>query len=505
MRILMVSGSPFTKFIPIGVSLLSAIAAKRGHDFKFFDLYKYGFGIQDEHDVGESNLEYKKVSNPERSPSISKRPEININRDFKNLVNDYDPDLIGLSAMSSDYNYGKALLNETKQDIEVPIIVGGVAATVDPESIISEEWVDMINVGQGEESFLELIDSYEKNNEFDTTIRNIWFKKNGEIIKNPLRPQLKDLDVLPFPDWSIYDDYRFYRPYVGRLYRYGGIEVTRGCPFSCHYCINSAYKNMYNVSTFSIKSVGRAISEVEYLKNKYNLDFIGFMDENFLFLKLEYIEEFAEQWQKRINLPFLCQGNAHLLTREKIMLLKKMGCVTVALGLETGNEEFRRKVLNKHETNRSYENAYKLINEADIRSVAQLMFGTPHENIDDYKTTFRLIQKWNVDTVHFGFLYPYKGTAIREIALKEGLLDKNKIEEYEHNSHISHRTAPTMFEFSDDHKKKMIHYKSCFNLYKQIPEWLWPLVDKLEDTGDEFSKKLRKILTQLVYKNRFGD
>ena len=501
----MVGGSPFTSFIPIGVSLLSAIAAKQGHDFKFFDLCKYDFGIADEHEVGELNLEYKKVSNPERASSNPKLSRENINRDFKNMVNDYGPDMIALSAMSSDYNYGKALLSEAKQDIKIPVIVGGVAATVDKEAVISEDWVDMINVGQGEESFQELINSFERNNEFDTTIKNIWFKRNGEIIKNPLRSQLTDLDNLPFPDWSIFDEYRFYRPYLGYVYRYGGVEVTRGCPFNCHYCINSFYKDMYSANTYSIKSVERAISEFEYLKNKYDLEFFGFMDENFLYLKLDYIEEFAGQWQKRINLPFLCQGNAHLLTREKVMLLKKMGCVTVGLGLETGNEEVRKNVLNKSETNEKYENAYRMINEAGIRSVGQLMFGSPHESIDDYKMTLRLIKKWNVDTVHFGILYPYKGSFVREMAIKEGLLDKNKIEEYERNSHVSHRTAPTMFEFSDEHKKKMYHYKKCFNLYKEIPEWLWPLVDMLEDKDDDFSRKIASLLTQLIYKHRFGD
>lgn len=280
MKILMVGGSPFTTFTSLGVSLLSALAKQKGHEFKYFDLCRYNFDVTDERSLGESLLEFKQVSNPERMPEQKKKPKEALAGDFKDLAEIYNPDLIGLSATSVDSCFGKALLSEFKKDFDMPVIVGGVYATVDPESVIAESWVDMINIGQGEESFIELIDSFD-NNKFDMSIKNIWFKKDGEIIRNEIRPALKEFDWLPYPDWSIFDDYHFYRPFLGKLYRHGAIEISRGCPMSCNFCINSYLPKVYGANTYCTKSVERAISEIEFLVKEYNLEFLRFFGRDF--------------------------------------------------------------------------------------------------------------------------------------------------------------------------------------------------------------------------------
>lgn len=228
------------------------------------------------------------------------------------------------------------------------------------------------------------------------------------------------------------------------------------------------------------------------------------MDEIFLHKKIEYLEEFADEYQKRVNLPFIISTTATSLTSEKVNILKKMNCVNVGLGVETGNEELRRRVLNKKIPNKHYESAYKLLNEAGIRATAQLMFGVPHETENDYKTTLRMIKKWNLDTAHVAVFYPFKGSALREYALKEGFLDKKKIEDFEENKFISTRNTATMLNFGEEQIEKMEHYRKLFVVYKEIPEWLWPLVDECGKKGDVFSEKLEVLLRELVAKKRFS-
>lgn len=503
MKILMVSGSPFTNFMYSGVALLSALAKQKGHDFKLFDLCNYNFDFADENVVGESLLEFKKVTNPERAPKREKRHKEAAIKDFMDVLETYHPDIIGFSAFSSDVFFGKYLFKRVYKQFDIPVIAGGVYPTVDSEDAIAQPWVDMINVGQGEESFMELLDSYQNTGTFDTSIKNIWFKKDGKIIRNPLRPPLTSLDSLPYFDWSIYEDYHFYRPFVGNLYRYGSVEISRGCPLDCTFCINSYLPRLYGMRSYVTKSVDRAISEIVYLKDKYNLEFFRFQDENFLLKKMDYLKSFVQEYRKKVNLPFLISTTASSVTEEKVEILKDMNCVNVGIGLETGNEGLRTKVLNKKVPDKDYRRAYKLINDAGIRTAAQIMFGIPHETVNDYPLTIKLVKDWNVDTAHVAIFYPFKGSRLREYAIEENLLSEKEITEFENSTPISTRVSKTLLKFSQEQIRKMDHYRRFFTVYKELPEWLWPLVDACQE-DNEFSRRLSSVLRQLVYKKRFS-
>jgi radical SAM superfamily enzyme YgiQ (UPF0313 family) len=79
-------------------------------------------------------------------------------------------------------------------------------------------------------------------------VDNLWVKKNdGSIEKNAVRPYEQNLDLFPFPDWTIYSEAAFYKPYMGHVYKYGDFEMSRGCPYKCSYCINVQYKKCIKV------------------------------------------------------------------------------------------------------------------------------------------------------------------------------------------------------------------------------------------------------------------
>jgi anaerobic magnesium-protoporphyrin IX monomethyl ester cyclase len=501
MKILMVAGNPYVRFRNLGVSLLAALAKEKGHQFKLFDMSIYQFEVRSEHEIGEERLEYKKVSNPERMPKIEKKPISSLNADFLEVINSYKPDLIGYSCSSMDYPLGRKLFNEVKEKIkDIPVFVGGVHPTVDPENVIKEDWVSMINVGQGEESFIELLDMLESKKP-DFSIKNIWFKVDGKIIKNPVRPFIVDLNKLPYPDWSIYEDYHFYRPFNGFIHRYGAMEISRGCPGFCKFCINSKLIDLYGSKRFSIKSVERAISELEYLKKKYNLDFIRFLDENFLLKTDEYLEKFAKEYKEKINLPFIISCTGISVTEKKAKILKEMNCVNVGIGVETSNQRIRREVLNKHDsTNEDYKRAFKLLNAQGIRTAAQIMIGLPTQTIEDVRDTFKFLQECEAGVVHVAFLYPFRGTKIREEALLSGLLDKEKVEEYEEGHLLGTKIVPTLFNFPKDHVKELEHYFKYSMLYREIPYWLWDIIKEC-DKNKDFEILLRNV----VSKKRFGN
>jgi len=181
-------------------------------------------------------------------------------------------------------------------------------------------------------------------------------------------------------------------------------------------------------------------------------------------------------------------------------LLKEMNCVNVGIGVETSNAQIRNNVLNKHDsTNEDYKRAFKLLNAQGIRTAAQIMIGLPTETINDVRNTLKFLQECEVGVVHMAFLYPFRGTKIREDALASGLLTKEKIEDYERGHLLGTKIVPTLFNFPPEHIKELEHYFRYSILYREIPFWLWDIIKEC-DKNKDFEYRLRKLVSQ----KRFG-
>ena len=143
------------------------------------------------------------------------------------------PDLIAVSVFTDNFKWSVDMAQRVKARTGAPVMFGGIYPTSVPEKALEPEAVDMICLGEGEEALLELLNSME-NGRPDTSIRNIWFKQDGRVIKNPLRPLL-DLTKLPHPDKELFEDYIPIRDCY--------LTVTvKGCPFQCTYCSQNFMK-----------------------------------------------------------------------------------------------------------------------------------------------------------------------------------------------------------------------------------------------------------------------
>lgn len=491
---------------PIGISMISAVLKGAGHDMRLFDLTKYDLGSKIDDWVGEELLEFKKVQNIERDiPRIRVSFE-EVIEELCEEINGYKPDLIGVSAISDFYPLGIRVLNELKTHFkDIPTIVGGIHATVDPESVIEENCVDMICIGEGEEAMLELADRMDAGSDL-TRILNIWIKKDGKTHRNEPRKPIQDLDKLPFPDWSIYDEIQFYKPYMGYIYRYGDFELSRGCPYRCSYCVNDYLQRLYQRKGkfHREKSVDRIIEEIVTLKEAYKIEFIKFWDETFLLMKDEKLKELSERYAKEVGIPFVIETTAQSITLERAKILKKMGCASISIGMETGNEQLRREVLHKPIKNEVFGDAFRNLNKVGIRTCAFLMFGLPHQTMEDARIDINKVKEYGVDTPSVGYFYPYKGTKLREMCIKENLVSEERLNELEKDPVTMARTRESsVLTLLGIDKTELGRIKRCFMLYKELPDWMSPLVD-LCGREDEFSKRLTAVLRDIVYKKKFG-
>ena len=153
-----------------------------------------------------------------------------------------NPDVLACSCVTGNYRWALDLAEEIKRKSKKPLAVlfGGPHPSMVPERVISQPVVDALVVGEGEDAILELVNSLKDGKFTDTEVANAWIKSDGVIHRNPVRPYIRDLDSLPFPDKEL-----FYRevPFLRRGYL---LMTARGCPYNCTYCCNRTYHKIYN-------------------------------------------------------------------------------------------------------------------------------------------------------------------------------------------------------------------------------------------------------------------
>ena len=485
-------------FLPLGLSMISAALKKEGYetaifDATFYDIRTEAVTKQHTRKVGEAVLEFKKSNIDE----YIKKKTSDYKQDLLNQLKSFKPDIVGLSLTTSNNHYtAMHLLNIVRTEFNGTIIVGGYVVTVATEKIIAHSEIDAVCVGEGEEAMVEFCNKVMAGQE-PSDIKNIWYKrKSGEIIKNPMR-KLPNPNDLPYPDWDNWEDSAFYKPFLGKVYRSGHVEMSRGCPYQCTYCIEPSLQKKYmGLGTYHRrKTPRRMIDELKYLKEKYNLNMFKFWDGTFLLFPQGQLEEFAKLYHDEIGLPFFVTTRAETASQEKnVELLKYAGCVCVSFGIESGSPEIRQKVLNRWMSNQQIIDTFALLRKHKIRISGLNMMGLPYETREDVLKTIRLNRIAGADSSRPNIFQPYEGTPLRDLAIKEGWInpedDEFKIEK-------------SMLKMPQLTPEEIWGLKKVFILYKEAPDWLWGVIRLCEKEGP-MRNLLYMILNKIFYWKIYG-
>jgi radical SAM superfamily enzyme YgiQ (UPF0313 family) len=343
--------------------------------------------------------------------------------DLENIIREFVPALIGISALSIDFHLSKVLARLIKKiSPEIPIILGGVHPTVSPDECIQEDCFDMICVGEGEKVLVELSKCIESKEDY-SNINNLWVKNQGQIKKNPTG-SFKTLDSLPVPDWDLFDPQHIWGPLYGQMYRVAPIELSRGCPYRCTYCVNDVLRNVYSESGkyHRRKAPEKAICDMLYLKNKYDIEMFYILDETFMAVAKSEIKTLAEMYKQKINIPFFAQTRPETVTEEKAKIVADMGCRVMSMGIENGNDHIRKAVLNRKVSKEQIISGFKILKKYGIQTSSFNMLGVPGETVDTILETIELNKLCEPDSIGVAYFFPYKGTALREFALKKNMI-----------------------------------------------------------------------------------
>ncbi len=484
-------------FKPMSISLLSAILKKQGHEVDLFDTTFIDFGFKDNTEVRSRLKIFKEVDLDDFD--LAKR-KIDLEQTFVKKLNNFQPDIVSISALSDEVPIGLEISKIAKQwDRKILVLWGNKAPTMEPRKILDDENVDYICRGEGIEFISNFIEAVRNKTKPDR-IKGIGYRdRGGKIVLKDLPPYYKDLDHLPFFDWSIFDSRHFLKPFDGKLYRGGDHMIYWGCPNQCTYCINSSYRKLYGPDAGNFLrgySVDRIVRELRYLVDKWDINFFKFHDEDFCLKPIIYFRELAEKYAAEIGVPFTIMANARTITSEKVSLLKKMNCVSVTLGIETGNHALRRDVLKRSESEDEIVEATKMLNDADIRTSSFNMLGIPFENRKTVMETIELNKRAGIRYPNAGFFFPLKGTELRKIAIENGFFDSSSEEVFQNDRPV--------LKFRGISKTELIALHERFVLYIKMPRQFYKYIERSEkddEMGKKLTERLYKIYDDCVFRN----
>ncbi len=456
--------------IPQGIALLSAIVKERGHDVQVIDTAFMKTDTYVRPNAGETIY---KPTEYDLHDLVENDPVVNVAEEVQKQLDEFQPDLLGVSVMTTNYQYSVDLMKELK--VSCPVMYGGVHPTLCPDEVLENPFVDMICIGEGDEALPELCDAIEQGESY-AHILNLWVKEKGEVIKNPQRPFV-DLDTLPVPDWSLFDQRHLFRPFDGHVYKGGFYVTSRGCPGKCTYCVNESLQKICKDCGryFRRMSPKKIAEQIKALKDTYGVTWFKFGDDTFLLHTNAEFEELRDLI-KPLNIQFGCSVRPDTVNQKKVELLKDMGCVAMSIGVESGNEDLRKNQLNRPITNKQIENALTWIGEAGIRISTFNLIGTPEETRENVYETIRLNKRLNVKAANVYILYPFPRSILHE---------KYGVSILDEDGRIIPMNEADRFNFSKMTREDMLGLQKTFNLYLTLPETLWPIIRLAEEDTEQ--------------------
>lgn len=356
-------------------------------------------------------------------------------RECLNFISKFKPKFIGITAITRQalraYHLGRAI---KKRFSNIKLIYGGIHSTFLSEECFIIGAADFVVIGEGERTMYELVTKLNRGQQ-PKDIKGIHFLFKGKILKTKECSFIHNLDLLPFPDYSLvplekYNSSIHLKKYPGKTIN---MITSRGCSGNCYFCCSpSLYK--YKIRFRSVENV---IKEIKEVVNKYNVINIHFIDDNFL-IDPKRILKFCRLIQEN-NLFFkwicLARVNEVYLHPEILPVMHKAGCVGIELGVETG-DEYVLSQLNKNENLKQVYLANKYLKQNNIYPIFLIIAYLLGENIDSaYKSAklyYELRGKNKINNFPISkdtsepdlaghFARPSPGTVFYKIATKRGI------------------------------------------------------------------------------------
>ncbi len=331
--------------------------------------------------------------------------------DYKKLlkkIKDIKPDCVGITCLSAFYRETKDLSLELKRN-GMKVIIGGVHPTFLPYTTLKETKCDFVICGEGEEALCNLL----LNNFDNKTIKGVYKMSDLNSEEHYETTDLiKNLDSIPFPDWSQIDPKKYPLVPMGTVskkFPIAPIMTSRGCCGACKFCASPFfYKHKVR-----FRSPENVIEEIKLLVNEYGVKEIQFIDDNPI-VNPDYAKKLYNlMLENNLKIPWSCINGirADSLTEEMAKLMKNAGCYQVVIGIESANNQILNQI-GKNETIQQIDEAINTLHSVGITTRGNFIFGLPGENKSTIEETINFALKSKLDRAFFSILDIIPGCAL---------------------------------------------------------------------------------------------
>ena len=348
-------------------------------------------------------------------------------KEMEAALREKKPDVLGITCLTEGRAsaYGLARLAKSL-DPTVKTVMGGHHAAYLCEQVLENYPVDIVVRGEGELTFLELVQALENKADLQR-VKGIAYRDEGVVVKTSKREFMSDLDRLPVPlyeffDFDCYPDYRIRMAYRGKprkkIGRYVSVVTSRGCPGNCLFCSSSRFWGV----KWRSRSAESVVDEVEMLYKDYRARYINFADDAFTIEPERVIAICKEILKRKLRIRWDCTTRVNAVSVEMFEWMKAAGCFFVSFGVESGCASVLANI-NKRITIPDITRAFKLAHKAGLRAVAFLMVGNPGESdvsVDETAALLKAIRPWRT-SVSVAMVFP--GSALYERAKASGFLN----------------------------------------------------------------------------------
>ncbi|OQD58685.1 putative oxidoreductase [Methanobrevibacter arboriphilus JCM 13429 = DSM 1125] len=339
------------------------------------------------------------------------------------VVSKIDPMVVGLTATTATINNALEYVKNIKRVLpNVLSVIGGPHTTFVPEeTLIDEESLDVVVIGEGEETFVDLVEAFIKTQYKKLSkVKGIAFRDEDKVRMNGFRPLIKDLDSIPFPARHLvpFKSYEL----SGQS---GGMITSRGCVFGCNYCSSSLIMG----KKFRTRSPENVVDEVEELVFKYGLEDIAFLDDIFMLDKRRAIKICDEIKERGIDLKFVASSRVDTVNKSLLESLTNSGMKTLYYGVESGSQRVL-DLMGKNITLNQTEKAFKIAKDVGVDVIGSFILGYPGETVEEMNDTIDFSIKLDPDYAQYSILTPFPGTPIYSQLKKSNLLEGNNWDNY---------------------------------------------------------------------------
>jgi radical SAM superfamily enzyme YgiQ (UPF0313 family) len=382
-----------------------------------------------------------------------------------------NPICVGITCMTGpQIMHGLEISRLVRQHGDVPIVWGGIHPTLLPRQTLENENIDIVVQGEGEETFLELVQTLEKAESL-SKVKGLWYKEKGEIKNTEPRPFI-DLNEQPPLSYHLVDVNRYLVEVFGKGHL--SFESSRGCAFKCTYCYNTKVFE----STWRGLTVDETIRRIKILIKDYKPEGILFSDDNFFGNK-----ERALLILKRIKeekLGILCSKlDGHIsvlskLTDSELRLLEESGCKMLMIGVESGSPRIIEMMKKELRIPQILEFNRRLV-DFNIMPLYFFMMGYPTETLEELRQTISLnlqLKRENRGAISRMNIYtPFPGTGLFDISIESGLHAPEKLEDW---VPFNYRTVTNNVPWLSKTRKKIIRMLHCTILLAEQNSFITP-------------------------------